>query len=140
MNAGGEAEVAFLRAAVRQAVSRTSIRAVSKGAGVSHGAIFNFVSGRTRRLYGTTLGKLRDWCLRQWASGGDGLTQEVAAYLVEQMLAAVPPGSRTAAALELVQALEQIYHRHRAPRPAWLPAVRNEYLREARAEPPGASW
>lgn len=64
------------------------------------------------------------------ASGGDGLTADGAAYLVEQILAAVPPGSRTAAALELVQALERIYDRHRTPRPAWLPAVCNEYRRD----------
>ena len=125
MNAGGE--VAFLLAAVRQAVARTSIRAVAKASGVSHGGIYNFVSGRTRRLYGTTLGKLRDWYLRHWASGGDGLTPDVAAYLVEQVLAAVPPGERNGAALELVHALEGIYERHGTRRPVWLSAVRDEY-------------
>jgi hypothetical protein len=78
---------------------------------VSHGAIYNLVNGRTGRLYGTTIGKLRDWYLRQWASGGDGLTPDVAAYLVEQVLATVPPGERSGAALELVQALEGIYAR-----------------------------
>jgi AcrR family transcriptional regulator len=112
---------------VRQAVARTSIRAVAKESGVSHGGIYNFVNGRTRRLYGTTLGKLRDWYLRQWASGADGLTPDVAAYLVEQVLAAVPPGERGGAALELVHALEGIYARHGAPRPVWLSAVRDEY-------------
>jgi hypothetical protein len=79
VNAGGEA--AFLLAAVREAVERTSIRAVAKESGVSHGGIYNFANGRTRRLYGTTLGKLRNWYLRQWASGGVGLTSDVAAYL-----------------------------------------------------------
>lgn len=121
------AEAAFLIAAVRREVARSSIRAVATKAGVSHGGIANLVAGRTRRLYGTTLGKLRDWYLRQWAAGGDGLTPEVAAYLIEQVLAAVPPGTRVAAALDLVGSLERIYSTHGAPRPAWLGVVRNEY-------------
>jgi hypothetical protein len=125
MNAGGEE--AFLLAAVRQAVARTSIRAVANASGVSHGAICNLVNGRTGRLYGTTIGKLRDWYLRQWAAGGDGLTPEVAVYLVEQVLAVVRPGERVGAALELVQALERIYDGHATPRPAWLAVVRQEY-------------
>lgn len=121
------AEAAFLIAAVRREVARSSIRAVATKAGVSHGGIANLVAGRTRRLYGTTLGKLRDWYLRQWAVGGDGLTPEVAAYLIEQVLAVVPPGTRVAAALDLVGSLERIYSTHGAPRPAWLSVVRNEY-------------
>ena len=129
MTSGGIEEEAFLLGAVRQAVARTSIRAVAKASGMSHGGIYNLATGRTRRVYGQTIGKLRDWYLRQWVSGGDGLTPEVAAYLVEQVLATVPPGSRSAAALELVQALERIFDRHRTPRPTWLPVVRNEYRR-----------
>jgi hypothetical protein len=125
----GTEEEAFLLAAVRQAVARTSIRAVAKEAGMSHGAIYNIASARTQRVYGKTLGKLRDWYLRQWASGGDSLTPEVAVYLVEQVLAAVRPGERAGAALELVQALERIYDGHTTPRPAWLRVVREEYRR-----------
>ena len=94
---------------------------------MSHGAIYNLATGRTHRVYGKTLGKLRDWYLRQWASGGDGLTPEVAVYLVEQVIAVVWPGERVGAALELVRALERIYDGHTAPRPAWLSAVREEY-------------
>jgi hypothetical protein len=123
----GTEEEAFLLAAVRQAVARTSIRAVAKASGMSHGAIYNIASARTRRVYGKTLGKLRDWYLRQWASGGDSLTPEVAVYLVEQVLAAVRPGERVSAALELVQALERIHDSHTTPRPAWLSIVREEY-------------
>ena len=122
-----EEEETFLLAAVRQAVARTSIRAVAKESGMSHGAIYNLATGRTRRVYGKTIGKLRDWYLRQWASGGDGLTPEVAVYLVEQVIAVVWPGERVGAALELVRALERIYDGHTTPRPAWLSVVREEY-------------
>lgn len=123
----GEEEAAFLVAAVRREVARSSIRAVAKGSGVSHGGIANLVAGTTKRVYGTTLSKLRNWYLRQWAAGGDGLTPDVAAYLIEQVLAAIAPGERQGAALELVRALESIFASHNAPRPAWLSAVREEY-------------
>jgi transcriptional regulator with XRE-family HTH domain len=129
VNAGPEVEVAFLIAAARQAVSLTSIRAVAKGAGLSHGTVFNLVNGRTRKLSRTTIAKLREWYVRQWSSIGDGLTPEGAAYLMEQILAAIPPNERIKAAFELVQALERIYDRHRTERPAWLPAVRADCLR-----------
>lgn len=129
MNSGPEVEVAFLIAAARQAVSLTSIRAVAKGAGLSHGTVFNLVNGRTRKLNRTTIAKLRDWYLLQWVSIGDGLTPEGAAYLMEQILTAIPPNERIKAAFELVQALERIYDRHGTERPAWLPAVRADYLR-----------
>src|SRR3954447_23604641 len=127
----GEEEVAFLIAAVRRAVARSSIRAVARASGVSHGGIANLVVGKTRRVYGTTVSRLRDWYLRQWAQGGDGLTPEVAAYLIEQVLAAIEPGARHAAALDLVRSLERIYASHQVPRPAWLSTVRDEYKEAA---------
>jgi hypothetical protein len=122
-----EREAAFLIAAVRLAVARSSTRAVGKESGVSHGTISNLVSGKTRRVFGTTLTKLRAWYLRQWSGGGAGLTPEVAVYLMEEMLAAIAPGERTAAVLELVQGLERTYATHGVPLPAWLGAVRDEY-------------
>ena len=126
VSAGAE-EVPFLFAAVRHAVARSSIRAVAKDSEVSHGGISNIVSGKTRRLYGTTRSKLRSWYLRQWAAGGDGLTPDVASYLMEEMLAAIAPGERKAAALELVHGLERIYATHGVPPPVWLSVVRNDY-------------
>ena len=134
----GAEEIAFLFAAARHAVARSSIRAVAKDTEVSHGCISNIVSGKTRRLYGTTCTKLRSWYLRQWAAGGDGLTPDVAAYLMEEMLAAIAPGERKAAALELVQGLERIYTTHGVPRPAWLSLVRDDYqtIRGEQAAPP----
>ena len=124
-------EVAFLFAAVRRAVERSSVRVVARDAGVSHGCISNIVSGKTGgRLYGKTHNKLRSWYLRQWAGGGDGLTPDVAAYLMEEMLAAIAPGERQAAALELVEGLERIYATRDLPRPAWLSGVRDDYQGE----------
>jgi hypothetical protein len=112
---------------VRREVARSSIRAVAKASGVSHGGIYNLATGRTRRVYGTTISKLRDWYLHQWAAGGDSLTPVVAAYLIEQVLAAIAPGARAAAVLELVRSLERIYATHDVPLPLWIGVVRDEY-------------
>jgi hypothetical protein len=51
----------------------------------------------------------------------------VAAYLVEQELAAISPGDRTAAAVDLVRALEQIHRHYGTPPPAWLGVMRNGF-------------
>lgn len=127
LGAVSDGEIAFLYAAVRRAVERSSIRDVAKQSGMSHGGIHNIVTGTTSRTYGATVRKLRDWYLRQWAQGGDGLTPEVAAYLVEQAVAAIEPRARRAAALDLVRSLEDFYTSHQAPRPAWLSAVRDAF-------------
>jgi AcrR family transcriptional regulator len=119
-------EPAFLVNAARLAVERNSIRDVAAQAGLSHGAVHNLITGKTERINGATVRKLRAWYLREWASGGDSLTPEVASYLVEQVLAAIVAGKRRDAAVELVHALEQIYDSHGTPRPAWLGAIRRD--------------
>ena len=45
---------------------------------MSHGGMFNFVTGRTGQTRGGTIRKLRDWYLWRWAAGGEGLTPEAA--------------------------------------------------------------
>jgi hypothetical protein len=107
---------------------------VANGSGVSHGCIHALVSGSTHRVYGTTIEKLRAWYLRQWAAGRDSLTPEVAAYLVEQVLAPLAPGSRNRAAVELVGALERIYDSEGTPRPAWLGRISEECRRSTMGE------
>jgi hypothetical protein len=120
-------EPAFLVNAVRQAAERSSIRDVASQSGLSHGGLHNLINDKTDRINGATIRKLRAWYLRQWATGGDSLTPDIAEYvLVEQVLAPIPANVRASAALELVLALERIYDSHGAPRPAWLSAVRNK--------------
>jgi hypothetical protein len=128
-----DGEVAFLLAALRLAVERSSIRDVAVRAGISHGGIHRLMTDQSSRIYGKTLRKLRQWYLREWAAGDDSLTPDVAAYLVEQGLAAISPGDRKAAALELVHALERIYASYDTPLPAWLGVVRNGFQPRKRA-------
>jgi hypothetical protein len=120
-------EPAFLVNAVRQAVERSSIRDVAVQSGLSHGGLHNLINGKTDRINGATIRKLRAWYLREWAAGGESLTPEIAEYVVvEQLLAPIPANVRAGAALELVHSLERIYDSHGAPHPAWLGTVRSK--------------
>lgn len=127
--AASDGEVTFLLAALRLAVERSSIRDVAVRSGMSHGGIHRLIGEQPERIYGKTLRKLRHWYLQEWAAGGDSLTPDVAAYLVEQELAAISSGDRRAAALELVQAVERIYASYSTPPPAWLDVVRSRIRR-----------
>lgn len=127
--AARSSEAAFLHAALCRAVERSSVRDVAARSELSHGCVHKIVTGGTTRMYGVTLRKLRTWYLSEWAAGGDGLTPEVAAYLISQVLATVPPGQRQSAARELVQSLDRIYRAYDAPRPAWLSTMAVEVRR-----------
>lgn len=131
--AASDGEVTFLLAALRLAVERSSIRDVASRSGMSHGGIHRLIGGQPGRIYGKTLRKLRHWYLQEWATGGDSLTPDVAAYLVEQGLAAISSGDRMAAALELVQAVERIHASYGTPPPAWLGVVRSRIQRSESA-------
>jgi hypothetical protein len=120
-------EPAFLVNAARKAVKRSSIRDVARQTGLSHGCVHTLLKGTTRRINGATLRKLRAWYLRDWATGGESLSPEVASYLVEQVIAPLHPRERAGAGLEFVSAAERIYNKHGVPRPAWLSAVRAVY-------------
>ena len=120
-------EPAFLIAAARRAVARSSIRDVAVQAGISSSGLHKLLSGNTRSVYGPTINRLRSWYLREWAAGGDGLTPEAAAYLVRELLAPIDEGKRRRAGLELLRALEGIYQDCDTPRPAWFALLGNEY-------------
>ena len=121
-------EVAFLLAAVRSEVARSSVRAVARATQMSHGGVYNLLNGKTRRVYGSTVAKLRAWYLRVWAADGRGLTPEIAAYLMEQFLGDIPSGERAGAAQDVVRSLEQIYVTYGAAPPLWLRAALELWL------------
>jgi AcrR family transcriptional regulator len=114
-------EAAFLLAAARRAVARSSIRQVATQAGMSHGGLHNLLSGRTARIYGPTITKLRAWCLREYALDGGGLAPEAVALVVEKVVAPFAPEDRDRASLELVDTLERIFARRYPciPRGGW---------------------
>ncbi|HEX6747582.1 MAG TPA: hypothetical protein VF092_09865 [Longimicrobium sp.] len=119
------AEIELLREALRRRVETTSVRQVAAEVKMSHGAIFNLVSGQAVPR-GKTLVKLRAWYVEQSASGGMGLTMEAARFLVDQMLGAVPAYMRRAAGVELLVKLEGVYQLFGVPIPSWLTPLRKQ--------------
>jgi hypothetical protein len=126
------AEVEFLREALRRRVEQTSIRHVALEVSMSHGGIYNLITGKVAP-YGKTLAKLRAWYLQQWAAGGEGLSATAARYLIEQMLSSVPLSLRAEAGVELLNGLEVIHQRYGMPTPAWLDELRRELRDDAEA-------
>ena len=126
-----DAEIEFLREALRRRVEQTSVRHVAAEVQMSHGGVYNLVMG-TAAPYGKTLAKLRSWYLREWARGGGALTLAAARYLMEEMLGTIPRRIRPRAGLELMETLVDLYGRHGAPSPPWVDELREEYEEEAR--------
>ena len=128
-----DAEIEFLREALRRRVEQTSVRHVAAEVQMSHGGVYNLVRGRAAP-YGKTLAKLRSWYLREWARGGGALTLAAARYLMEEMLGTIPRRQRPRAGLELMETLQDLYGRHGAPSPPWLRELREEYEVDAGQE------
>jgi hypothetical protein len=126
------AEIEFLREALRRKVEQTSIRHVALEVKMSHGGIYNLVTGEVAP-YGKTLAKLRAWYLEQWAQGGEGLSTDAARYLIEQMLGSIPPPVRGRAGGELLDGMEVLYRKYGLPPPAWLHELRRELRAESAA-------
>ena len=128
-----DAEIEFLREALRRRVEQTSVRHVAAEVQMSHGGVYNLVTGRAAP-YGKTLAKLRSWYLREWARGGGALTLAAARYLMEEMLGTIPRRLRPRAGLELMDTLRDLYGRHGAPSPPWLEELREEYETDSEME------
>ena len=125
-----DAEIDMLREALRRRVEKTSVRQVAAEVKMSHGGVYNLISGDVAP-YGKTLTKLRAWYLDQSARGEGTLNVEAARYLVEQLLAAVPSSLRAAAGAEMLDKLEALFDRFEVPLPAWVDRLRRELREEA---------
>ncbi|MBV9110841.1 MAG: hypothetical protein JO306_15630 [Gemmatimonadetes bacterium] len=125
-----DAEIDMLREALRKRVEKTSVRQVAAEVNMSHGGVYNLISGDAAP-YGKTLTKLRAWYLDQTARGEGTLNVEAGRYLVEQLLAAVPPSLRAAAGAEMLDKLEALFERFEVPLPPWVDRLRKELREEA---------
>lgn len=120
----------MLREALRRRVEKTSVRQVAAEVKMSHGGIHHLITGDVAP-YGKTLTKLRAWYLDQSARGEGALNVEAARYLVEQLLAVVPPSLRAAAGAEVLDKLEAVFERFEVPLPPWVDRLRKELREEA---------
>jgi AcrR family transcriptional regulator len=133
-----EKEIEFLRDALRRRVEQTSIRQVAAEVKMSHGGIYNLVTGEAAP-YGKTLAKLRAWYLSQWAQGDEGLSTDTGRYLLRQMVAHMAPSVRGRAAAELLDAIDVLHRKYATPPPAWVHEVRRELRASAEGQKRGGS-
>ena len=121
---GGMLPVPTLREAVREAVTRTSLRAVADDVPMSSSGLHSFLNGG--RPYARTIRLLTAWFVRHHgasgaaaALGGEKLSAAVDAA-VGLLVAHLPPAARVGAARRLVATIRTLTDETRAPRPAWL--------------------
>jgi hypothetical protein len=118
-----DAEIEYLRAAVRRRAAQSSFRQLAIEVGRNVGTITNFAAGRGTP-YGRTLSLLREWDLRTWAEGGEGVPVAAAAGLVEAIAGCLPECARASARVEMVEVVAREFERHRVPPPAWVHSLR----------------
>lgn len=114
-----ENQLEVFREAIRLRVERTSIRVVALESGLSHGCVSNLLVGGGRPR-GKTLRLLREWYEARAARGEFPLTARRALYLADQLLFTIPSAERSAAEVELVTAIAELYRRRALPLPQWL--------------------
>ena len=121
---GGAPPVPTLREAVREAVARTSVRAVADEVGMSPSGLHSFLNGG--RPYARTVRLLAAWFVRRHdalgakvAGEGDRMVAATRAA-VALLVAHLPPAVRASAARQLLAKVRALTDDAHAPRPAWL--------------------
>jgi len=110
--------VTTLRAAVAEAVARTSSHAVAREVGMSAPSLRDFINGSDPRP--STVRKLTEWYVRTAADRGDVLSEGTARAALALLVEPVPPERRGDALRELAEAMERGYRAAGAPVPKWL--------------------
>jgi hypothetical protein len=112
------------RVAVRDAVARSTLRAVAKSVGMSPTGLQKFLDGTNP--YGKTRERLRFWYFRE--AGFSSYAVEDAAYILRRLVGTLPAPDHGVA--DLLAAVEAAYQRAGMRAPEWVRLVRHE-LRES---------
>ena len=110
------------RRALRNAIDRSSLRAVAQAVGMSPTGLQNFVNGALPRA--KTRERIRAWFVHE--AGFGSLPPRDAALLLRRMVGTLR--SPDAGVLSVLDAVGAAYGREGAPPPAWVTAVRREML------------
>lgn len=98
--------VDVLRAAVAEAVGRSSLRSVAAAVGMTHGGLTKFLEGSPPRE--ATVRKLTVWYLREAAAGGI-VSREAVAAALSVLLAGIPERDRDAAARQVLATVRKVH-------------------------------
>jgi len=113
--------LAVLRAAIRDAVERSSLRAVAAQVEISpsgvHALLTNDSYPRSK-----TLNQLREWYIRE-AQMRPGMTQATANAAINLLLGRLPRQERSRVTSQLVEALHTAYGAANMHPPTWLSSV-----------------
>jgi hypothetical protein len=108
------------RAAVRQAIARSTLRAVARDVGMSPSGLQNFLNGSNP--YGKTRERLRLWYFRE--AGFSSFPVEDAAYILRRLVGTLPSPDYGVAGL--LDAVDIAYQREGMCAPEWVRLVRHE--------------
>ena len=108
------------RVAVREAMARSTLRAVAKEVGMSPTGLQKFLDGTNP--YGKTKERLRFWYFRE--AGFSSYAVEDAAYILRRLVSTLPAPERGVAIV--LDAVEAAYRRVRMMPPEWVQLVRHE--------------
>lgn len=108
------------RAALRQAIARSTLRAVAREVGMSPSGLQNFLDGTNP--YGKTRERLRMWYFRE--AGFSSVPAEDAAYILRRLVGTLPTPDYGVAGL--LDAVDTAYQREGMRAPEWVRLVRHE--------------
>lgn len=116
--------VRVLRQAAREAMERTSSRAVARDVNMSPLGLREFIAGAEPRS--ATIRKLTAWYIRQREHGGDApVDAETAEAAIAFLLEHIPAQHRDDVRAALVQLIDSKGREAGAPEPAWISDLRD---------------
>lgn len=115
--------VRVLRQAAREAMERTSSRAVARDVDMSPLGLREFIAGAEPR--NATIRKLTAWYIRQRDHGSDApVNVETAEAAIAFLLEHIPAQQRSEVRAALIELIDESGRRVGAPEPLWLPDLR----------------
>jgi len=108
------------RAALRQTIARSTLRAVAREVGMSPSGLQNFLDGSNP--YGKTRERLRLWYFREVGFGS--FPAEDAAYILRRLVGTLPAPDRGVAGV--LDAVDTAYQNEGMRAPEWVRLVRHE--------------
>jgi hypothetical protein len=106
-----------LRAALRHAVARSSLRTVAEQVGLTHRGLQLYITGESRPREATTR-KLREWYVRE-ASAQSGADESTVRAAIDVLLGGLPEGQKDRAAARLMDVVRQAFSEAKMEPPQW---------------------
>lgn len=107
-----------LRAALRNAVTASSLRTVAEQVGLTHRGLQLYITGESRPRE-ATVRKLREWYVRE-ASTRPGADETTVRAAIEVLLGGLPEGKKGRAAAQLIEAVRQAFSEAKMEPPDWI--------------------